>query len=56
MINGKGANNRLKNYVKGANNYKNNFGKGANYDIIHSSNAWRFIYGTNCFAKIDRME
>lgn len=52
----KGANNTLKNWFIGANYSPNNLVNGANYDMIHLSNDWRFIYGTNRSAKIDRLE
>ena len=48
-----GANKTTKYYRIGAKNFSNYFKIGASYAVIYISYPWRFIYGTNCFAKTD---
>lgn len=48
-----GANKTTKYYRIGAKNFLNYFEIGASYAVIYISYPWRFIYGTNCFAKTD---
>ena len=48
-----GANKTTKYYRIGAKKLLNYFKIGASYAVIYISYPWRFIYGTNCFAKTD---
>ena len=51
-----GANKTTKYYHIGAKKLLNYFKIGASYAVIYISYPWMFIYGTNCFAKTDRLE